>query len=176
MLVRLGDNKSIPDAIAGMEPIFKKYNPAAPFHYRFVDEVHGKKFASEERVGKLSGIFAVLAILISCLGIFGLATFVAEQRLREVSIRKILGASVYSIWQLLSKDFCLLVLFSFALAAPLAWYFMNNWLQDYEYRTTQPWWIFAIAFGVALLLTIVTVSTQAIKAAIGNTVKALKSE
>ncbi|WP_127125716.1 ABC transporter permease [Pseudoflavitalea rhizosphaerae] len=176
MLVRLGDNKSIPEAITGMEPIFKKYNPSAPFQYKFVDEVHGKKFASEERVGKLSGIFALLAILISCLGIFGLATFVAEQRLREVSIRKILGASVYSIWQLLSKDFCLLILFSFALAAPLAWYFMNIWLQDYEYRTTQPWWIFAIAFGVALFLTIVTVSTQAIKAALGNTVKVLKQD
>lgn len=176
MLIRLSPDKSIPGAIAGMEPIFKKYNPSAPFQYKFVDEVHGQKFASEERVGKLSGIFAALAILISCLGIFGLATFVAEQRLKEVSIRKILGASVYSIWQLLSKDFCLLVLVSFALAAPLAWYFMNNWLQDYEYRTTQPWWIFAIAFGAALLLTIVTVSTQAIKAALGNTVKALKSE
>lgn len=176
MLVRLGDNKSTLDAIAGMEPVFKKHNPAAPFQYKFVDEVHGKKFASEERIGKLSGIFALLAILISCLGIFGLATFVAEQRLREVSIRKILGASIYSIWQLLSKDFCLLILFSFALAAPLAWYFMNSWLQDYEYRTTQPWWIFAIAFGAALFLTIVTVSTQAIKAALGNTVKALKSE
>jgi ABC-type antimicrobial peptide transport system permease subunit len=176
MLVRLGDDKSTPDAIAGIGPVFKKYNPAAPFQYKFVDEVHGKKFASEERIGKLSGIFALLAILISCLGIFGLATFVAEQRLREVSIRKILGASIYSIWQLLSKDFCLLILFSFALAAPLAWYFMNSWLQDYEYRTTQPWWIFAIAFGAALFLTIVTVSTQAIKAALGNTVKALKSE
>ncbi|MBO9634013.1 MAG: ABC transporter permease [Chitinophagaceae bacterium] len=176
MIVRIRPDQSIPVAIAGMEKIFKKYNPAAPFEYKFVDELHGKKFASEERVGKLAGIFAVLAILISCLGIFGLATFVAEQRIREVSIRKILGASVFSIWQLLSKDFCWLVLISFGVAAPFAWYFMNNWLQDYEYRTSLPWWIFGIAFGAALLLTLATVSTQAIRAALGNAVKALKSE
>jgi putative ABC transport system permease protein len=176
ILIRIKENTGISTAIAALEQVFKKHDPASTFEYKFVDEIHGKKFAAEERVGKLAGIFATLAIFISCLGIFGLASFVAEQRIKEIGVRKILGASVFSIWQLLSKDFCWLVLLSFLLSAPVAWYFMNNWLNDYGYRTEIAWWIFALAFAGAMLITLATVSVQVIKAAVTNPVRTLKSE
>lgn len=176
ILISIKPDTGVPDALSSIEKVFKKYDPSAPFDYRFVDELNGKKFAAEEQVGKLAGIFAALAIFISCLGIFGLASFVAEQRIKEIGIRKILGASVFGIWQLLSKDFCWLVLLSMVISAPAAWYFMNGWLQDYEYRTDLSWWIFAVSFGGAMLITIATVSTQAIRAAIANPVRSLKTE
>lgn len=174
--VRIKPEKPVREALAGMEPVFRKFNPGAPFEYKFVDELYARKFESEERIGKLAGFFAVLAIFISCLGIFGLASFVAEQRTKEIGVRKVLGASIYTIWRLLSKDFLLLVTLSFLLAGPLAWYFMHNWLNDYEYRTAISWWIFAVSCGGALLVTLATVSFQAIKAAMANPVKSLRSE
>jgi ABC-type antimicrobial peptide transport system permease subunit len=120
--------------------------------------------------------FAVLAIFISCLGLFGLASFVAEQRTKEIGVRKILGASVFSLWQLLSKEFVLLVFISLLFAAPTAWYFMNKWLLNYDYHTKMSWWIFAAAGSGALVITILTVSFQSIKAAIANPVKSLRTE
>lgn len=174
--IRIKDQQPLPAALASIEKVFKKHDPASPFEYRFADEMHGKKFAAEERIGKLGGFFAALAIFISCLGIFGLASFIAEQRNKEIGVRKVLGASVISIWQLLSKDFLWLVCIAFLLSAPLAWLFMRSWLQSYEYRTELSWWIFAVALGGALIITLTTVSFQSIRAALSNPVKSLKSE
>lgn len=156
--------------------MFKKYNPAAPFEYKFVDEEYARKFGNEERVGRLASFFAILAILISCLGIFGLASFVAEQRTKEIGVRKVMGASVVNLWGMLSKDFVVLVIISFFIAMPTAYYFMNNWLQKYEYRTGIAWWIFAASGIGALLITLLTVSYQSIKAALANPVNSLRSE
>lgn len=174
--IKVKSTVSISSALSKIETVFKKYNPAAPFQYRFADELFAKKFDNEKLIGKLALFFAALAIFISCLGIFGLASFIAEQRTKEIGVRKVLGASVINVWKLLSKDFVLLVFISFVIAAPLAWYFMNNWLQNYEYRTTISWWIFAATCLSALLITILTVSFQAIKAAVINPVKSLRTE
>ena len=147
-----------------------------PFDYYFADEQYAKKFTSEVRIGKLSSVFAILAIFISCLGLFGLASFVAEQRTKEIGIRKIVGASVYSLWGMLSKDFVVLVVISCVIAIPLAYYYLNSWLQQYEYRTEIPFWIFVVTVFGALMVTLLTVSFQAIKAARMNPVKSLRSE
>ena len=163
-------------ALAKIENVFKKIVPSAPFDYRFVDEEYGRKFSQEERIGKLSTFFAILAIFISCLGLFGLASFVAEQRTKEIGIRKIVGASVFDLWRLLSKDFVVLVIVSCFIAIPIAWNYMNGWLQKYQYRADISWWIFAAAIGGALLITLLTVSFQAIKAAVANPVKSLRTE
>jgi ABC-type antimicrobial peptide transport system permease subunit len=164
------------EALKKIEPVFKKLNPDQPFEYRFADEEYAKKFGNEERIGKLAGIFAILAVLISCLGLFGLASFVAEQRIKEIGVRKVLGASVLSVWNLLSKDFVKLVLLSFFIAAPVSYYFMRNWLQNYEYRADLSWWVFAAAGVGSLIITVLVVSFQAIKAAIANPVKSLRTE
>jgi ABC-type antimicrobial peptide transport system permease subunit len=166
----------IKSSLSKIGDVFKKYNPEAPFYYTFNDEDYAKKFADEERVGKLATFFTILAIFISCLGLFGLASFVAERRKKEIGIRKVLGASVYNLWHMLSKEFALLVFISCLIAIPLAWYYLNGWLQQYEYHTTISFWIF-IASGIgALIITLVTVSFQAIKAAIANPVKSLRTE
>jgi len=162
--------------LATIESIFKKYDPATPFKATFADEEFAKKFGNEKRIGTLATFFAILAIFISCLGLFGLASFVAEQRVKEIGIRKVLGASISSIWQLLSKEFVLLVVISCVLAIPTAYYYMTNWLQQYDYRTKVSWDICAVAALGALAITILTVSFQAIKAAIMNPVKSLRSE
>jgi ABC-type antimicrobial peptide transport system permease subunit len=128
------------------------------------------------RIGTLSSFFAILAIFISCLGLFGLASFIAEQRTKEIGVRKVLGASVLNLCGLLSKDFIGLVLLSCFLAVPFSYYYLQQWLQGYEYRTTISWWIFAAAFGAALIITLITVSFQAIKAALANPVKSLRTE
>lgn len=175
-ILKLNPAISAKDALARIEPVFKKLNPDQPFEYRFADEQYAQKFGNEERVGKLAGIFSILAVLISCLGLFGLATFVAEQRIKEIGVRKVLGASVLSVWNLLSKDFVRLVLLSFLIAVPVSYYFMNNWLQNYEYRTGLSWWVFAAAGIGSLLITVLVVSFQAIKAAIANPVKSLRTE
>jgi ABC-type antimicrobial peptide transport system permease subunit len=141
-----------------------------------VDEEYAKKFGDEERVGKLASFFAILAIAISCLGLFGLTSFVAEQRKKEIGVRKVLGASVFNVWNLLSKDFLLLVIISFFVATPLAYYFMYNWLQNYTYRTEMSWWIFVAAGIGSVVITILVVSFQAIKAAIANPVRSLRTE
>jgi len=174
--VRIKPSMPLRDALAKMESVFKTYNPGSPFNYQFTDEEYTKKFSDEERIGNLSAIFAILAIFISCLGLFGLASFVAEQRIKEIGVRKVLGASVFNIWGLLSKDFVMLVTISFLIAAPIAYYFTHNWLQNYQYRTELSWWIFAAAGVGALLITILTVSFQSIKAAIANPVKSLRTE
>ncbi|WP_428654554.1 ABC transporter permease [Runella sp.] len=164
------------EALARLEVVFKKHNPSAPFDYKFADEEYAKKFSDEERIGKLATFFAVLAIFISCLGLFGLASFVAEQRTKEIGIRKVLGASVSNLWGLLSKDFVLLVIISCLISSPIAYYFMDNWVQKYEYHTDISWWVFVLSAVGALAITLLTVSFQAIKAALMNPVRSLKTE
>jgi hypothetical protein len=171
-------NPKLPTSVAlsKMENIFGKIVPDVPFDYKFADAEYGHKFADEERIGKLSSVFAGLAIFISCLGLFGLASFVAEKRTKEIGIRKILGANLFTLWKMLSKDFVILVTVACLIAIPIAYYFLNNWLQNYEYRTDISWWVFAVAIGGALLITLLTVSVQAIKAGLTNPVKSLRSE
>ncbi len=176
ILMKLNPAVSSRESLAKIEAIFKKYSPDAPFEYKFVDEEYARKFGDEERVGKLASFFAVLAIFISCLGIFGLASFVAEQRAKEIGVRKVLGASTFMLWQMLSKDFVILVMVSLLLAVPVSAYFMGNWLLKYEYRTEISWWIFAAAGTGALVITLATVSYQAIKAALANPVNSLRTE
>ena len=174
--IKIRPSESFPAALAKIGDVFKKYNPASPFDYKFTDTEYASKFADEERVGKLASFFAVLAIFISSLGLFGLASFVAEQRTKEIGVRKVLGASVINLWQMLSKDFILLVLISCFIASPLAWYFLHDWLQHYQYHTDISWWIFIVACAGAIAITLITVSMQAIKAAVANPVKSLRSE
>ncbi|MBK5270120.1 MAG: ABC transporter permease, partial [Bacteroidia bacterium] len=168
IIIKLKPDVAANKAIPKIEAVFKTIVPTAAFDYKFVDEEYGQKFSQEQRIGKLSAFFAILAIFISCLGLFGLASFVAEQRTKEIGIRKVVGASVFNLWQLLSKDFIVLVIVSCFIAIPIAYYYMNGWLQKYQYRTTISWYVFAIAIGGALLITLLTVSFQAIKAAIAN--------
>ncbi|MCE7040638.1 ABC transporter permease [Dyadobacter sp. CY312] len=163
-------------ALKNIEAVFKKYSPDSPFNYQFVDEEYALKFVAEERISKLASIFAGLAILISCLGLFGLASFVAEQRTKEIGIRKVLGASVGNLWRLLSGDFVVLVIVSCLLSIPIAWYAMATWLASYTYHTSISWWIFAVAGVGALSVTLLTVSYQAIRAALLDPVKSLRSE
>ena len=174
--IKMNPSEKPGDALAKIETIFKKYDTASPFEYRFVDDDYATKFFNEERVAKLTSFFSVLAILISCLGIFGLASFTAEQRTKEIGVRKVLGASVANLWQMLSKDFVILVVISCIISAPVAYYFLNGWLQKYQYRTEVSWWIFVLASLGALIITLLTVSYQAIRAALLDPVKSLKSE
>jgi ABC-type antimicrobial peptide transport system permease subunit len=159
-----------------VQAVFSRFNPGSPFDYKFIDQEYAAKFAAEERIGTLATGFAGLAIFISCLGLFGLASFVAEQRTKEISVRKVMGASVFQLWGLLSKEFVGLVIAAFLVAAPVAWYFLRGWLEQYEYRTGMPWWIFAASGTGALLVTLLTVSYQSIKAALTDPVKSLRSE
>lgn len=163
-------------ALPAIEAIFKQYNPGQPFNYTFADEAYARKFDMEERVAKLTAFFSVLAIFISCLGIFGMASFMAEQRIKEIGVRKVLGASAFNLWRLLSKDFVILVAIALVIAMPVGYYFMHNWLQHYNYRTNLSWWIFAVAGIGALVITLITVSFQSVKAALANPVKALRTE
>ncbi|GAB4022602.1 ABC transporter permease [Spirosoma koreense] len=174
--IRLNPARSATESLAKIATVFRKFNPGSPFDYRFTDQQYALKFAAEERIGKLASGFAILAILISCLGLFGLASFVAEQRTKEMGVRKVLGASVANLWLMLSRDFVILVIIAFGLAAFIAYYFLNGWLQKYEYRTELSWWIFAVAGVGALFVTLLTVSYQSIKAALMNPIKSLRSE
>jgi len=174
--IRLNPQLSAATAISKIEPIFKRLDPSAPFDYTFVDDEYARKFATEQRIGTLSEVFALLAVLISCLGIFGLASFMAEQRVKEIGIRKVLGASVYTIWQLFSKDFVVIVLVATFIATPIAYYVAHNWLEGYEYKTDLSWWIFVVTGIGILLITLVTVSVHAIKAALANPVRSLRTE
>jgi len=174
--IRLNPRMTTSAALAAIEPVFKRYNPGSSFEYKFVDEDYAKKFDDEKRIGSLATVFAVLAIFISCLGLFGLASFVAEQRTKEIGVRKVLGASLFHVWGMLSKDFVQLVVISCAIAIPIAWYFLHQWLQQYEYRAPMSWWIFAAASVGALVITLFTVSWQALKAGLMNPVGALRSE
>lgn len=175
-ILRLNPQQNAQQSISKIEQVWKKYTPGVPFDYKFVDEEFGRKFLDEERFGKLSSYFAILAIFISCLGLFGMASFVAEQKTKEIGIRKVLGASVMNLWRLLSTEFILLVVFSSALAAPIGYYLSNNWLTNYDYRIKIGWQVFVMAALAALAITLLTVSFQAIKAAIANPVKSLRTE
>jgi ABC-type antimicrobial peptide transport system permease subunit len=174
--LRLNPKQSASQNLAIIERVFKEHFPNIPFQYDFVDQEYGAKFTAEERVGTLSGIFTALAILISCLGLFGLTSFVAEQRTKEIGVRKVLGATVFNVWNMLSKDFLKLVTISCFIAIPISYYVMNGWLQDYPYHVILEWWIFALAVIGAMSITIITVSFQAIKSANTNPVKSLRSE
>ncbi|WP_298893411.1 ABC transporter permease [uncultured Psychroserpens sp.] len=174
--LRLNPEKSTSENLALIENVFKKNFPNTPFDYQFVDEEYGQKFRAEERIASLARVFTVLAIFISCLGLFGLASFVAEQRTKEIGVRKVLGASISQLWLLLSKDFITLVIISLIVASPLAYYVMGQWLQKFSYRTSVGWDVFAIACFGALIITLITVSFQAIKAATANPVKSLRTE
>lgn len=176
LLYRLSPHAKTQDAIVKFGQLFDKYNPAYPYSYQFVDEQYNHKFNLEMLVGKLAGIFAGLAIFISCLGLFGLAAYVAEQRTKEIGIRKVLGASIAQIWLLLSGEFFLLVFISCLIASPLAFYFLQNWLQKYHYRISIGPAVFLVAAVIALLITMLTISFQAIKAAFANPVQSLKTE
>ena len=164
------------DAIVQLTSIFNKYNPAFPYNYEFADASYAEKFHLEVLIGKLAGIFAALAILISCLGLFGLAAYIAERRTKEIGIRKVLGASVSQVWLMLSKDFIVLVIISCVIASPVASYFLHNWLQKYDYRVQIGAGIFVLAALMAVAITVITISFQAIKAAIANPVKSLRME
>lgn len=166
----------VQEALAKAESVVKKFDPACPFEYQFVDQEYASKYADEVRIGKLAAIFAGLAIFISCLGLFGLAAFIAEQKTKEIGVRKVLGATVVQLWQLLSRDFVFLVAISSGLAIPIAWFTLQSWLEKYQYRTEIQVWMLLVSVGMALLLTIATVSYQAIKAALANPVKSLRTE
>lgn len=174
--LRLNPHHSAAQNLAVIERVFKEHFPNIPFQYDFVDGEYGEKFASEVRIGTLSGIFTALAIFISCLGLFGLTSFVAEQRTKEIGVRKVLGASVFNLWNMLSVDFLKLVIISCFIAVPIAYYIMNGWLQEYPYRVILKWWIFALAMIGAILVTLITVSFQAIKAARSKPVNSLRAE
>jgi putative ABC transport system permease protein len=174
--IRVNPRLSMHEARAKIEPVFKNYNPAQPFEYKFIDEEFARKFGDEERIGKLAASFAILAIFISCLGLFGMASFMAEQRTREIGVRKVLGASVFNLWRLLSREFLVLVLISLFIAIPVSWYYLQSWLQQFNYRKEMSWWIFVSAGAGALAITLCTVSFQAIRAALANPVNSLRSE
>jgi putative ABC transport system permease protein len=176
LILRLNPRQNAKQSLSKIEQVWKKYTPTVPFDYQFVDEAFGNKFRAEERIGKLSSYFAILAIFISCLGLFGMASFVAEQRTKEIGIRKVLGASIVGLWRLLSTEFVILVILSCIIAGPIAYYYLNNWLTNYDYRITIGWQVFALAAVAALFITLITVSFQAIKVAIANPIKSLRTE
>lgn len=174
--MKLNPGRQMARNLEDMRKIYTKYNPLYPFEYFFVDEDYKRKFEDTQRTATLTSLFAGLTILISCLGLFGLAAYMAENRVREIGIRKVLGASVLKITALLSKDFILLVFIALLIAIPVSWYAMHTWLQGYTYRIHIEWWVFVAAGIISLLISIVTISFQSIKAAIANPVKSLRTE
>ena len=176
MYVRLKKQADTKAALSLIENVLKKNNPAYPFTYQFVDEQFNNMFFVETLISSLAKIFASLAIFISCLGLFGLSAYTAERRTKEIGVRKVLGASVGSITTLLSKDFIKLVALSCLIAFPVAWWMMHNWLQNFQYRIEASWWIFLAAGMAAILIALLTISFQAIKAAIANPIKSLRTE
>ncbi|WP_315823730.1 ABC transporter permease [Paraflavitalea speifideaquila] len=176
ILIRFNPANSTASNLKTAETIFRKYNPEYPFEYKFVDEEFARKFDDEKRTGTLAALFAGLTIFISCLGLFGLAIYMAESRIKEIGVRKVLGASVTGLATLLSKDFLKLVMISFLLASPIAWWAMHSWLSDYTYRVPIQWWVFVLAGVLSVLIAFATVSYQAIRAALSNPVKSLRTE
>ena len=176
VVVRLNPQRDPHEALARVETVFRKFNPSQPFDYHFADTEYNRKFGNEERIGSLACLLAGLAIFISCLGLFGMASFMAEQRIKEIGVRKVLGASVANLWALLSREFVVLISISLLIAIPLAWLLMQRWLENYPLHAGLRWWIFAVTGIAALLLTLLTVSYQAIRAALANPVKSLRSE
>jgi putative ABC transport system permease protein len=173
--VRLHTN-NLPQTLAYVQKSWATAFPGNPFDYFFLDEYFNRQYANERKFEQLFILFAALAIIISCLGLFGLSAFTASQRIREIGIRKVLGASVTDITTMLSGDFLKLVLLSILLVSPLTWYIMNSWLRDFPYRIHINWWIFGLAGLLSLFIALITVSFQAIKAAISNPVTSLRSE
>ena len=176
MLIKLNPGMSAKAALSKIESIQSKLVPTSPFEYSFVDEEYGNKFKAEQRIGKLAALFAILAIFISCLGLFGLSSFVAEQKTKEIGVRKVIGASIFNIWSLLSKEFIALVLISFVIAIPVAYYYLHRWLLTYNYHTDINPLVFVYAGGGVLLITLVTVSFHSVKASMANPVQSLRSE
>lgn len=176
VIIKVNPAINMHDALIKIEAIYKTYAPSVPFSYQFVDDEYAKKFTNEERIGKLASSFAALAIFISCLGLFGMATFMAEQRIKEIGVRKVLGASVFNLWRLMSMDFVVLVMVAVVIAAPIAWLSMHQWLKNFTYRTSLSWWIFAETAVGAVIIALLTVSYQSIKAGLANPAKSLRSE
>lgn len=176
MHIKLNKENSTSQNLTRAEAIFKKYNPEYPFEYHFVDEEYDKKFKSEARTAVLTSLFSGLTIFISCLGLFGLATYMAENRIKEIGVRKVLGASVAHITSMLSKDFAKLVVVALLIAIPIAWWLSSVWLESYSYRTPIRWWVFVAAGLSAIIIALITVSWRAIKAALANPVKSLRTE
>ena len=176
LTIRIKPDPGVHTALEKIQVVLKKYDPGSPFDYKFQDEDYARLFKAEERTGKLASVFSGLAIFISCIGIFGLASFAASQRTKEIGIRKVLGASVFKVWKMLSNDFVWLVLASSALACPIAYYFAMQWLQQYEYRIEISWEIFVTTCITLFVITMITVSYQSIKAALANPVESLRSE
>jgi putative ABC transport system permease protein len=175
MAVRISTN-DIPGVLTQIRSKWKSMTAAQPFSYTFLDEEFNKQYSADQRMGSIFLVFSILAIVIACLGLFGLVTFAAEQRVKEIGIRKVLGAAVSNIFMLLSKDLVKLLVLSICIASPIAWWAMNTWLQDFAYRTSIGWWMFAAVGGICLLIALVTISFQAIKAAFANPVRSLRSE
>ncbi len=176
VLIKIKPNSGASAALDKIGTICKAYSPSVPFSYRFTDDDYTKKFAAEQRIGQLAGVFATLAIFISCLGLFGMASFMTEQRVKEIGVRKVLGASVFGLWRLMSRDFVVLIGIALLVAMPLAYSFMQKWLQHYTYHTGISWWVFAATAAGAILITLLTISYQSIRAAMANPVKSLRSE
>jgi ABC-type antimicrobial peptide transport system permease subunit len=176
MHIKLSAHNHMADNLAKVEQIFKQYNFAYPFEYRFIDEDYARRFQNEKKTGTMGTLFACLTIFISCLGLFALVAYMAETRRKEIGIRKVLGASVYDIVMLLSKEFLILTLISVAIASPVAWWIMEKWLAGYAYRTNTPWWLFVAVGCLSLCIALATVGFQAIRAATANPVEAIKSE
>jgi putative ABC transport system permease protein len=166
----------VKNTLANITTVWKKYSPDQPIRYTFLDEQFANMYADVQRTGSIFTSFAVLAVIIACLGLFALSAFMAEQRSKEIGIRKVLGATVTNITGLLSIDFVKLVLIAIVIASPIAWYGMNKWLQDFAYKAPISWWIFALAGFTAIIIALFTVSFQSVKAALMNPVKSLKSE
>jgi putative ABC transport system permease protein len=166
----------MPGALAQMEKTWKRFLPDVPFEYTFMDESFENLYRSEERQKTIFTVFACIAIFIACLGLFGLSAFAITQRIKEIGIRKVLGASLGSIVQLLSTDFLKLVAIAAVIAFPVAWYAMHKWLEDFAYRSSVPWWIFFVAGLLAAAIALFTISFQAVKAALANPVKNLRTE
>jgi ABC-type antimicrobial peptide transport system permease subunit len=176
--VKIASNStsSIEGAIDKIKGVFQKHDPGNIFRYSFIDEEYERKFNAERRIAKLVGWFSLVAIFISCLGVLGLSTYMAIQRKKEIGIRKVLGASVFTIWQLLSKQFVILILISLAIALPIGYYFSSQWLLEYSYRIQIGFWIFALSSGFILIVTLLTISYQAIKSATSNPVNSIRTE
>lgn len=174
--IKLNPANTVASNLAKVEQVFKEYNPQYPFEYVFADESYAKKFHDTERTGELATLFSELTIFISSLGLFALAAYMAEQRTKEIGVRKVLGASAFNITYLISKDFLKLIIISFVIAAPVGWFAMSKWLQGYSYRIGIEWWVFAVSGLIAIVIALITVSFQAIKAAMANPVKSLRSE
>lgn len=176
MHIRLNPDHTTARNLAVIEAAFEKYNVNYPVDYTFVDDAYARKFAEEQRIAKLTGVFSLLAIIIACLGLLGLVSFAARQKAKEIGIRKVLGATVVGIVGLLSRDFLKLVILAVVIATPIAWWAMDRWLEDFAYRIDIQWWMFAVAGLTAVAIALFTVSWQAVKAAVANPVDSLRDE